>query len=85
MSNSFKFSPTRFSRRKVKFSKGGFSPPAPLVTVLASLHIVQTRGGETCSMEVSFAENQKHRRVVKPVCSVNTNTVKNASFTLNDV
>jgi len=48
-----------------------------------SLH---TRGdGQTCSMEESFAENQKHQRAAKPVCSVNTNTVKNASFTLNVV
>jgi len=36
-------------------------------------------------MEESFAENKKHKRAVKPVCSVNENTVKNASFTLNDV
>jgi len=36
-------------------------------------------------MEESFAENQKHQRAAKPVCYVNTNTVKNASFTLNDV
>jgi len=36
-------------------------------------------------MEESFAENQKQRRAAKPVCSVNTNTVRNASFTLNDV
>jgi len=36
-------------------------------------------------MEESFAENQKHQRAAKPVCCVNTNTVKNASFTLNDV
>jgi len=36
-------------------------------------------------MEESFAENQKHRRAEKTVCSVNTNTAKNASFTLNDV
>jgi len=42
-------------------------------------------GGQTCSMEESFAENQKHQRAAKPVCSVNTNTVKNASFTLNHV
>jgi len=34
-------------------------------------------------MEESFAENHKHQRDAKPVCSVNT--VKNASFTLNDV
>jgi len=27
-------------------------------------------------MEEFFAENRKHRRVAKPVCSVNTNTVK---------
>ena len=51
----------------------------------ASLPIVQTRGGQTCSMEESFVENQKHPRAAKPVCSVNTNTVKSASFTLNDV
>jgi len=36
-------------------------------------------------MEQSFVENQKRQRAAKPVCSVNTNTVKNASFTLNDV
>jgi len=36
-------------------------------------------------MEESFAENQKHQRVAKPVDSINTNTVKNASFTFNDV
>jgi len=82
MSNSFKFCPTRFSTGDEKFSKCGTSPPAPLATVLASLHIVQTRGEQTCSMEESFEENQKHRRAAKPVCSVNTNTVKNASFTL---
>jgi len=46
----------------------GLLPPAPLVTVLASLHMVQTRGGQTCSMEESFAENQNHRLVAKPVC-----------------
>jgi len=36
-------------------------------------------------MEESLAENQKHQRAAEPVCSVRTNTVKNASFTLNDV
>jgi len=36
-------------------------------------------------MEESFAENQKHQQAAKTFCSVNTNTVKNASFTLNDV
>jgi len=36
-------------------------------------------------MEESFVENQKHQQDAKPVCSVNRNTVKNASFTLNDV
>jgi len=36
-------------------------------------------------MEESFAENEKHQRVAKSVCSVNTNTIKNTSFTLNDV
>jgi len=36
-------------------------------------------------MEESFAENQKHQRAAKPICSVNTNAVKNASFTLSDV
>jgi len=35
-------------------------------------------------MEESFAENQKHQRAAKPISSINTNTVKNASFTLND-
>jgi len=43
------------------------------------------QGGQTCSMEDSFAENRKHQRAANPVCSVSTNTVKNASFTLNDV
>ena len=51
----------------------------------ATLHIVITQGGQTCLIEESFAENQKHRRIAKPLCSVNTTTVKNASFTLNDV
>jgi len=36
-------------------------------------------------MEKSFAENKKHQRSAKPVCCVNRNTAKNASFTLNDV
>jgi len=36
-------------------------------------------------MEESFAENRKRQRVAKPVCSVNTHTVKNTSFTLNDL
>ena len=85
MSNSFKFCPTRFYRGDEKFSKGGFSSLAHLVKALVSLNIVQARGGQTCSMEESFAENQKHRRVGKRVCSVNTNAVKNASFTLNGV
>ena len=49
-----------------------------------SLHIVSTSGGQACSIEDSFAENQKNREPQKPVCSVNTNRVKNASFTLND-
>jgi len=34
-------------------------------------------------MAEPFAENQKHQRAAKPVCSVNT--VKNASFTWNDL
>jgi len=34
-------------------------------------------------MEESFAENQKHQKAAKPVCSVSANTVENASFTLN--
>jgi len=46
----------------------------------ASSHIVQIRGGQTCSMEEPFAENQKYQRAAKPVCNVNTNMVKNASF-----
>jgi len=37
--------------------------------------------GETCSMQESFAQNQKHQRAAKTVCSVCTNTAKNASFT----
>jgi len=49
------------------------------------LVVLRTRDGQTCSMEESFAENQKHQRAAKPLCSVNTNTVKNASVTLNDV
>jgi len=36
-------------------------------------------------MEQSFADNKEHQRAAKPVCCVNTNTVKDASFTLNDV
>jgi len=36
-------------------------------------------------MEESFAEIKKHQRAAKPVCCVNRNTVKNASFTLLDV
>jgi len=36
-------------------------------------------------MEESFAENQKHQRAANPFCSVKTNRVKNASFTLNDL
>jgi len=35
-------------------------------------------------MEESFAENQKRQRAAELVCSVNRNTVKNASFTVND-
>jgi len=46
-----------FPGEKKNFPRG-LLPPAPLVTVLASLHIVQTRSGQTCSMEESFAENQ---------------------------
>jgi len=42
-------------------------------------------GGQNCSIEESFAENQKHQQAAKPVCSVNTNTAKNASFTLTGV
>jgi len=36
-------------------------------------------------MEESLAENQKHGQAAKTLCSVNTNTVKYASFTSNDV
>jgi len=36
-------------------------------------------------MEESFAENKKHQQAAKQVCRVDTNTVKNASFTSNDV
>jgi len=36
-------------------------------------------------MEESFAENKKHQRATKLACCVNTYTVKNPSFTLNDV
>jgi len=50
-----------------------------------SLHTVLTAGGQTCSIDDSFAEIQKHQRAAKPVCSVNTNMIKNASFTLIDV
>jgi len=35
-------------------------------------------------MKKILAENQKQQRAAKPVCNINTNTVKNASFTLND-
>ena len=38
MSNCFKFCPKRSSRGEEKYSKGCVSPPALLVTVLASLH-----------------------------------------------
>ena len=51
----------------------------------ASLHKIEARDGQTCSIEESFAENQKHRRAAKPLCSVNTISVKNTSFTPNDV
>jgi len=36
-------------------------------------------------MKESFAENEKHQRAAKQICRVDTNTVNNASFTLNDV
>jgi len=36
-------------------------------------------------MEKILAENQNQQRAAKPFCNINTNTVKNASFTLNDV
>jgi len=36
-------------------------------------------------MDDSSAENQKHQQAAKPVCSANTNTVKNANLTSNDV
>jgi len=36
-------------------------------------------------MERILAENQNQQRAAKPFCNINTNTVKNASFTLNDV
>jgi len=49
------------------------------------LHIVQTRGGQTCSLEESFAENQIHQRAAKPVCNVIANMVKKASFPSIDV
>jgi len=39
------------------------------------------RGGQTCSIEDSFTENQKHQRAVKSVCRVNPNMVNNARFT----
>jgi len=32
-------------------------------------HIASTRGGQTCSMDDSFAENQKHQQAAKPLCS----------------
>jgi len=35
-------------------------------------------------MEEPFAEIQKQQRAAKPVCSVKTNVVKNASFTSID-
>ena len=37
---------------------------------------------QTCSIEEPFVENQKHQGAAKLVCSVNTNAVKNVSFTL---
>jgi len=36
-------------------------------------------------MEKALEENQEQQRAAKPVCNINTNTVENASFTLNDV
>jgi len=36
-------------------------------------------------MEKILAENQNQQRAAKPLCNTNTNTIKNASFTLNDV
>jgi len=42
-------------------------------------------GGQTCSIGKSFAENQKHQRAAKPVCSVITVTEKIGSFTENDL
>jgi len=50
-----------------------------------SLHIVLTNGGQASSMEESFAEKQKHQQAAKTLCSVQTNMVKNESFTPNDV
>jgi len=38
------------------------------------------QGRANCSIEESFAENQTHQRAAKPVCSINTNTVKKCKF-----
>jgi len=36
-----------------------------------------SRGGQTCSIEESFAEShQKKQRAAKPVCNVNTNMLR---------
>jgi len=55
---------------EAKNFQGAF-PLAPLITILASFALGINHEGQTCSMEESLAENQKHRRAEKPVCSVN--------------
>ena len=52
-----------------------------LIIGFGCTNFTQSMGGQTCSMEESFAENQKHQRPGKSVCSVNTSSVNNASFT----
>jgi len=41
----------------------------------------KNRDGQTRSLEDSFAENQKHQRAAKSVCSVNKRSAKIAIFT----
>jgi len=42
-------------------------------------------GGQTGSTEELLAENQKHQRAAKSVCSVKHSSLKNAGFTSNDL
>jgi len=41
----------------------------------------QTRGGQTCAIEESLAENQKPQPAAKSVFSVKYSLVKNANIT----